>query len=220
MFSTYYNGLSPSDKHSYLTKLTLVSSGIRLLDPFAIPPCQWLNDETKWPSIQWPEIYNYLIDTPSVYTREKLKAYKSLDAYNFVLCGHVQDILCHDYNVQNFVVLKTEVLPSQRQGKKTELYKAWVIVNKTNNCILTANCTAGYVNQHKFTILNVHYLPNCQCQQFNQTTCNCLFAEIIAKTKQCYMYSLKYKTCVSYIRPFFIQVRVMLQPCSCTYVQS
>lgn len=86
---------------------------------------------------------------PSVYTREKLKAYKSLDAYNFVLCGDVQDILFHDYEVQNFVVLRTEVLPSQRQGKKTELYKVWVIVNKTNNCILTANCTcmAGYVTK-------------------------------------------------------------------------
>lgn len=148
MFTAYYNSLSPSDKNSYSKKLTLVS-GIRLTDPFAIPPCQWVNDETKWPRIQWPEIYNYLIDTPSVYTREKLKAYKSLDAYNFVLCGHVQDIQFHDYQVENFVVLKTEVLPSQRQGKKTELYKAWVIVNKTNNCILTANCTcmAGYVTK-------------------------------------------------------------------------
>ncbi len=109
-----------------------------------------LNDETKWPSIQWPEIYNYLIDTPSVNTRDKLKAYKSLDAYNFVLCGHVQDIQFYDFQVQDFVVLKTEVLPSQRQCKKTELYKAWVIVNKTNNCILIANCNcmAGYVTKN------------------------------------------------------------------------
>lgn len=47
-------------------------------------------------------------------------------------------------------MLETEVLPSQGQGKKTELYKTWVIVNKTNNCILTANCTcmAGYVHEN------------------------------------------------------------------------
>lgn len=159
MFSTYYNNLSPSDKHCYSTKLTLVS-GIRLTDPFAIPPCQWVNDETKWPSIQWPEIYNYLIDTPSVYTRDKLKAYKSLDAYNFVLCGHVQDIQFHDFQVQDFVVLKTEVLPSQRQCKKTELYKAWVIVNKTNNCILTANCTCmvGYVTKNYIFIQRQQFI--------------------------------------------------------------
>ena len=150
MFSAYFNSLSPSDKNCYKMKLTLVSGiTLHLTDPFAIKPSEWLNDVKKWPAIQWPEIYNYLIETPSVYTREKLKAYKSLDAYNFVLCGHVQDIQFHDYQVQNFVVLKTEVLPSQGQSKKTELYKAWVIVNKTNNCCLTANCTcmAGYVTK-------------------------------------------------------------------------
>ncbi len=100
-----------------------------------------------------------------IITRDKLKAYTSLDAYNFVLCGHVQDIQFHDFQVQDFVVLKTEVLPSQRQCKKTELYKAWLIVNKTNNCILTANCTcmAGYVTKN---VLNLNLKKVLKCNYF------------------------------------------------------
>ncbi|XP_024859127.1 uncharacterized protein LOC112450070 [Kryptolebias marmoratus] len=140
MLSAYYNSLSPSDKISYAAKLTLVN-GIRLNDPYALHAGEWINDEKKWPKIQWPDIHSYLIETPSVYSRESLKSYKTLDAYCYVTDNHVQDILFHDYNIENFVALKTEVLPSQRQGKRTEMYKVWVVVNKKNNCILTANCT-------------------------------------------------------------------------------
>ncbi|KAK0141356.1 hypothetical protein N1851_021688 [Merluccius polli] len=107
---------------------------------------EWINDEKKWPRLQWPDIHSYLIETPSLYSRESLKSYTTLDAYSYVTDNHVQDILLHDYKIENFVTLKTKVLPSQRQGKRTEMYNVWVILNKKNNCILTANCTcmAGY----------------------------------------------------------------------------
>ena len=42
----------------------------------------WADDVTKWPSIEFPDIVLYLIDTPGEYTREKLKSYKSLEDYN------------------------------------------------------------------------------------------------------------------------------------------
>ncbi|KAK0154651.1 hypothetical protein N1851_003039 [Merluccius polli] len=102
---------------------------------------EWINDEKKWPRLQWPDIHSYLIETPSLYSRESLKSYTTLDAYSYVTDNHVQDILLHDYKIENFVTLKTKVLPSQRQGKRTEMYNVWVILNKKNNCILTANCT-------------------------------------------------------------------------------
>lgn len=129
---------------SYINKLTL-SNGVRFPDPYSLSG-QWVKDPAKWPKLQWPDIYLYLIEKPSVYTKEKIKAYKSLDAYHFVLCGHVQDIeyqeLSHD-----FCVLRTEVLPSQWQGHKIQLYKTWAIINKSNNYILTVNCNcmAGYL---------------------------------------------------------------------------
>ena len=44
-----------------------------------------------------------------MYTREKLQAYKSLDAYEYVACGHVQNVKYHDIDSE-FCVMKSEIL--------------------------------------------------------------------------------------------------------------
>ncbi len=137
-FSNYFKGLPAEYRLSHSNKLIL-SNGVRLPDQYS-PSGQWVRDPTKWPKLQCPDIYVYLVEKPSVYTKEKLKAYKSLDAYNFVLCGHVQDIEYRDLP-NGFCTLRTDMLPSQQQGHKTQLYKTWAIVNKLNKYILTANCT-------------------------------------------------------------------------------
>ena len=142
---SYVDGLSPADRSGYEKKLML-SSGVMLPDP--LPCTEWITDLKTWPSIEWPDIYTYLIDTPSVYTKEKLKAYKSMDAVNFVLCGHVQEVKYHKISDSSeFCAMRAQVLPSQRQGVKTQLYDAWIYVHKEKGYILTANCTcvAGYV---------------------------------------------------------------------------
>lgn len=45
----------------------------------------------------------------SVYTREKLKSYKVLGAYNIV----IWDLMFNDYSIEDDVALKADVLPSQ-----------------------------------------------------------------------------------------------------------
>ena len=139
MASEYTAQLSISDRADYLNKLVITNGDI-LPDPYGIPDKDWVVDMSKWPLITFPDIYLYLIQKPSVYTQENLCAYKSLDAYNYVLCGHVQEIKLYDTG-SDFCVLRANVLPSQRQGQKTKPYDAWIYVHKVLGYILTANCT-------------------------------------------------------------------------------
>ena len=41
----------------------------------------WMEDITKWPSIEFGDLYTYLIESKGPYTKESLKAYESIEAY-------------------------------------------------------------------------------------------------------------------------------------------
>ena len=79
----YLNSLPEVEKKRYLEKLKVVyetNDPEALIDPYEIPDDKWVNDFTAWPPVEFGEIYAYLVDTPGQFTREKMKAYKSLDA--------------------------------------------------------------------------------------------------------------------------------------------
>jgi len=42
---------------------------------------QWVDDVRKWPSVEFGDLYS---ETKGPYTKESLKAYKSLEAYKYV----------------------------------------------------------------------------------------------------------------------------------------
>lgn len=128
------------DAAAYKEKL-LLSSGDYLPDPYSVADSQWSCDVSLWPKLEWPDIYTYLVERPSVYTKEKLRAYKSLDAYNYVLCGHVQQVEYFRPCDSDFCVVRAKVLPSQRQGQKTSMYSAWAIIHQDKSYVLSANCT-------------------------------------------------------------------------------
>lgn len=137
--SDYFKGLEKEDQTSYIKKLTL-NSGFLLPDPCNIKQSDWRSEESLLPDISFPDISFYLIETPSEYTRDKIRAYKSLEAYNFFVSGHVQDLSIYYVRDTKFLFIKSEVLPSQRQGQKQTLYAAWIALHKTG-WILSANCT-------------------------------------------------------------------------------
>ncbi len=87
----YISSLGNLARADYINNLVL-SKGERVPDPYAIPDHEWILDISKWPSVICPDIYTHFIEKPSVYTKEYLHVYKSLDAYNYVICGHVQEI--------------------------------------------------------------------------------------------------------------------------------
>ena len=84
----YFNSLDYAARRRYVEKLHI--NGVQLPDPYETPESLWSEDLTKWPNLELGDIYSYLIDSKGPYTRESLKAYKSLQAYNYFINGHVR----------------------------------------------------------------------------------------------------------------------------------
>jgi len=51
----------------------------------------WAKNVDIFPLVTYPDIVNYLLFTPSAYSADDLKSYKSLEAYNQFVCGWVRD---------------------------------------------------------------------------------------------------------------------------------
>lgn len=90
--SSYRDSLKGSDKGRYEKKLRCLyneankeNHPLDRLDPYQLDGEVWIDDPSLWPEVEFPHIYVYLIDTPGEFTREKLKAYKSLEAYNYYI---------------------------------------------------------------------------------------------------------------------------------------
>lgn len=47
-----------------------------ILDPYEILDTKWIDDPKKWPSLEFPQVYTYLIDSPGIFTKESLKLTK------------------------------------------------------------------------------------------------------------------------------------------------
>ena len=93
-YSTYYYELDKTAKKCYREKLQKLGG---LADPY-LEASKRTDDQNGgtvdwhlWPDVEYPDIYNFLIQTPSLYTGDSLKAYKSLDAYNFYVSGWVDN---------------------------------------------------------------------------------------------------------------------------------
>lgn len=78
--SAYVNSLSFDAKQRYTTKLLFGAGTKSLPDPYFLTE-KWSSDPNTWPDLTFGDIYLYLIDTPSIYNKDSMKAYKSLEAY-------------------------------------------------------------------------------------------------------------------------------------------
>ena len=106
--SEYYLNLESESKKRYKDKLTL-SNGERLPDPNVLD-VGWKEEVHNLPDLCFADIFNYLINTSSDYTKKNLKACKSLEAYNFFVCRHVHNVLYHQIAPDSqFCFIKTKV---------------------------------------------------------------------------------------------------------------
>ena len=88
--SSYFNELQKEDKAKYKRKLTL-TNGQLLPDLYGIAE-NMKSDVKLMPEVSWRDMHSYLVNSPSEYTYDNVKAYKSLEAFNIFICNHVQDI--------------------------------------------------------------------------------------------------------------------------------
>ena len=108
MWSKYFLQLSEEDKKDYKNKLTL-ANGTLLQDPFEVASWTDIENSLSYPKVNYGDIYSYLVDTPSIFTRDSMKAYKSLEAYNYFTSGHVQEVLYYKSKEPSLSFIKSEV---------------------------------------------------------------------------------------------------------------
>ena len=92
-FSQYYAQLEFDAKQRYKEKLDSIARQVD--DPYTFSTGLKITEAQSLPDIEYPDIYNFLINTPSPYTKEELKAYKSLEGYKYLLVGWVGDVSIH-----------------------------------------------------------------------------------------------------------------------------
>ena len=90
MPSKDFSTLDYEAQKRYLKKVAI--NGEIVLDPFGIAQDLRLDDVTMWPNLEFGDIYTYLIDTKGSFTKDKMNAYKSLQAYNYFHNGYVRTV--------------------------------------------------------------------------------------------------------------------------------
>ena len=110
MASEYFSSIDYLAQKRYLEKLIVESE--TLPDPYGIGEL-WSDDMSLWPDLQYGDIYTYLIESKGQFTRENLRAYKSLEAYNYFYNGHVRTVYCHLFG--RYIIMKAKVNPSQKR---------------------------------------------------------------------------------------------------------
>lgn len=109
------------------------------MDPYLLWQSGGSLDWYQWPDVEDADIYNFIIESPSLYTGESLKAYKSLDAYNFFVSGWVDSVYVAEIqSCKHTYLVSAHVRHSQRISASPT--KAWMAV-KQDGRIICAHCT-------------------------------------------------------------------------------
>ena len=85
-YSSLYEQLDSSGKTRYKEKLHMLQ--LRS-DPYLLDKNSRLAERSLWPPVEFPDVFVYLINSPSPYTKEALK---SIDAWLYFVAGFVTEL--------------------------------------------------------------------------------------------------------------------------------
>ena len=137
MTSEYFSSLDYLAQKRYSEKLQVQGVSLPALpDPYVLGDEVWSEYMSLWPDLQYGDVYNYLIESKGQYTAKSLKAFKSLEAFNYFYNGHVRTIYC--YLFEQFFIMKAKVNPSQKSPD--EAHTAWVIIHQTTAEVKVGHC--------------------------------------------------------------------------------
>ena len=170
--SSYYDGMELEAKKRYDAKIIVFGS---LGDPYCVQKksltsVEWQN----WPSVEYPDVYNYLITTPSLYTKDKLKAYKSLEAYKYFVSGWVSNVTVHvvPSGARADYLVMARVKHSQKLSAPS--LNPWIALDKSGT-VICAHCTCmaglGEVCSHIAAVL---FLMEANTNMKTRTSCTSL----------------------------------------------
>ena len=98
----------------------------------------WSDRLTVWPDLSFDDLWIYPVDKRGPLSAEKLKCYKSLEAYQNFVSRKVGVV--YSYGVRKdagVFVLKAEVRPGQAESQTSHSY--WLIA-KSSGEIITTHC--------------------------------------------------------------------------------
>ena len=125
-------------KTAYSKKLQL---DIKIPDPLKIIH-GWKDEEEGlcfWPTLLYPDIFNYLMFYPSELGSKDLSDYKTSKAYSYYKSGWLQPLLYHDLAGSNYCILKGDCRKSQ--NIKDPFHKFWIIIEKNSSKIKCCHCS-------------------------------------------------------------------------------
>ncbi len=103
-------------------------------DPFLMKMSEFSVELEDLPTVEAVDITNYLVLQTSYYTRQQMKAYTSLEAYNFFVSGWVHNLGTKRLHDDNRLCFKLN--HPQRSGE-TPL-KTWIIAEEDGEVIAIA----------------------------------------------------------------------------------
>ncbi|CAN7950895.1 unnamed protein product [Ixodes pacificus] len=130
--SCYHDELQGEERRRYEAKIAMCG-----LDPFTLKATDLKKDWKLWPQLDAGDIIDYLVRKTSYLTRKEMKAYKSLEAHNYLTSGWVKEPSLKTIGTDAVVVV-SEV--NHSQSLSAPPLKVWLLM-KNDGEVVIAHCT-------------------------------------------------------------------------------